>query len=228
MKTNIIAIAATAILTLSACGGGTSSVNPSDCISEAEKQIPTEQHPVFGEVPSLARQNSKAIDIADSIISIERDAIGAKADNDNYEEISGKINELDAKLESIKKEISQSYEGRISEAAKGIIGKEIPVEANSGVYSAAKATIAAYKPGENGQGDIIVNASFTAARTLKSLAGKYTQITYNRLDASGKTIASGLQTLQQTFKSGDEVKLDSIILRAGTADDIAKMSFTDN
>lgn len=221
----IIMTVLAAALGLAACNGGKDAASGSNYISEAEQQVALEQHPLFGEVPSLQKRQAKALDLLDDALDAERDAVRVKADNDNYEEVTAKVKELDAEQEAAAKEIEQYFTTKIDEAMKGLTGKEIPVEPDAKTYSAAKATIVGYKHAGGGNGNIVVNASFTAARQLKTLGSKYTQVSWNWIGASGERTGSGIRQFDTPFKSSEEVKLDSITV---PDIDISKISFTDD
>lgn len=226
MRRNVIIMTVlAAAFGLAACNGDNDAASGSNYINEAEQQVPLEQHPLFGEVPSLQKQLTKALDLLDDALDAERNAVRAKADNDNYEEVTTKVKELDAEQEATAKEIEQYFTTKIDEAMKGLTGKEIPVEPDAKTYSAAKATIVGYKYDGGGNGNILVNANFTTARQLKTLGSKYTQVSWHWISASGERTGSGMRQFDTPFKSGDEVRLNSITV---PNIDIAKISFTDD
>lgn len=226
MRRNVIIMTVlAAAFGLAACNGDNDAASGSNYISEAEQQVPLEQHPLFGEVPSLQKQLTKALDLLDDALDAERNAVRAKADNDNYEEVTTKVKELDAEQEATAKEIEQYFTTKIDEAMKGLTGKEIPVEPDAKTYSAAQATIVGYKYDGGGNGNILVNANFTTARQLKTLGSKYTQVSWNWIGASGEMTGSGMRQFDMPFKNSDEVRLDSITV---PDIDIAKISFTDD
>ncbi len=226
MKKNIlISVILLVTLGLTACSGSKNTGSSGDYISEAEKQIPLVKHPLFGSVPSLQEQFVKALDLLDDAFETERDAIRATANNDNYEKVTAKIKEFDKEQETVENEINKYFTGKIDEAMKEIIGKEIPIEPDPKTYSTAKAIIVGYKYHGGGNGNIIVNASFTPARNLKTFGRKYTNISWKWLNDSGEEKGSGVIMFDNPFKAGDEVKLDSISV---SDNDIAKIAFTDN
>ena len=198
-------------------------------ISEAEKRVPAVQHEIFGEVPTLAIRYYEALSMLDSVSEVERDNISATANNDNYEEVAKKLEELKAGEEAVESELSQHYKAKINEAAKTVIGKEIPVKAEPSVYSAAKMVVAGVKADDHGGVDILANASLTAARKLKTLGGHYTTLSWKWLDASGNKLGTGgVQYFDKAFNAGDEVKLDTIRLAArDKAPQISSIVFSD-
>lgn len=226
----ILFTAALAALMLSSCGGGGGTDMGSDYyISEAEKRVPAVQHEIFGEVPTLAIRYYEALSMLDSVSKVERDNISATANNDNYEEVAKKLEELKAGEEAVESELSQHYKAKINEAAKTVIGKEIPVKAEPSVYSAAKMVVAGVKADDHGGVDILANASLTAARKLKTLGGHYTTLSWKWLDASGNKLGTGgVQYFDKAFNAGDEVKLDTIRLAArDKAPQISSTVFSD-
>ena len=95
MRRNVIIMTVlAAALGLAACNGGKDAASGSNYISEAEQQVALEQHPLFGEVPSLQKRQAKALDLLDDALDAERDAVRVKADNDNYEEVTAKVKDV--------------------------------------------------------------------------------------------------------------------------------------
>lgn len=207
MKQILMLAAVGVSLALASCGNSGGSSTAKDAIAKAEAEVPAVDNSFVGDLPSLCLQYQAALKNAATTLDAQRKETNPQSEAE-YKEAEKKFAELEAEMKQCEQEIKSVYMPKIAEKETALVGKEVPCEFDSEVFSAVKVTIESFPDttGVNLVAKVTTVGKYTAPCTSwKYLAEDSTEIvTGTSYDLKDRTDSGFQVTLTTSLASLDK------------------------
>lgn len=155
-------------------------------IKRAEKAVPISESAMLGALPSIKEQSRAAKDSLKAMVSPIKDEMTAlflaSKDKDEAKKIYDEAEVMQANVKAAEEALKEYYEAKIAEAAKPLIGREIPVDYDREQFSNVVITV--NKVEDNG--GVGFDVVMTLARKLPGWS-----VSFEYQDAEGMELSKG-------------------------------------